>query len=69
MLGVPAKHVRRNNGMAKEITMTRSDVKKVAWTLRLIGCGMLVGTFLLTLLGSERTSAATGSPLSARLAR
>ena len=38
--------------------MTRTDVRKLAWTLRLIGYGMLVGALALMFLGTARTSAA-----------
>jgi hypothetical protein len=40
--------------MRKEMPMTRSDVKKVAWTLRLIGYGMIGGATALLLLGASR---------------
>ncbi len=34
--------------------MTRSDVKNLAWTLRLIGYGLLGGAATLMLLGATR---------------
>ncbi len=40
--------------------MTRSDVKKLAWTLRLIGYGLLVGAAALMFLGTEHASASSG---------
>ncbi|HEX4585616.1 MAG TPA: hypothetical protein VH183_12365 [Burkholderiaceae bacterium] len=49
--------------------MTRTDVKKVAWTLRLIGYGMLFGAFALMLLSGQHTAAAPGSSASARLVK
>ncbi len=42
--------------------MTRSDVKKVAWTLRLIGYGLLAGAFALMAMGAQRVSATPGAP-------
>jgi hypothetical protein len=55
--------------MAKEIAMTRTDVKKLAWTLRLIGYGMLFGTVAMMLFGVQRTSTAPGSSVQARLVK
>jgi hypothetical protein len=55
--------------MAKEMVMTRSDVKKLAWTLRLIGFGMLAGAAALVFVGGEHASAAQGRVMSARLTR
>jgi len=40
--------------------MTRSDVRKVAWTLRLIGYGMLVGAAALMFVGSGHASGTPG---------
>ena len=37
--------------------MTRSDVKKLAWTLRLIGCCLLMGAAGLMFLGAQHASA------------
>jgi hypothetical protein len=54
MLRLTFKAGRRNNPMRKEMPMTRSEVKKVAWTLRLIGYGMLGGAVALLLLGVSR---------------
>ena len=48
--------------------MTRTDVRKLAWTLRLIGYGMLVGALALMVLGTTRSSAAPAAS-SARIAR
>ncbi len=45
-----------------EVAMTRSDVKKVAWTLRLIGYGLLAGAFALMAMGAQRVSATPGAP-------
>lgn len=64
MLRPLAKHVRRKNGMAKEMAMTRSNVKKLAWTLRLIGYGMLMGAAALMFLGTEHASASSARPSS-----
>jgi hypothetical protein len=36
------------------MVMTRSDVKKLAWTLRLIGYGLIGGAATLMLLGASR---------------
>ncbi len=41
--------------------MTRTDVRKLAWVLRLIGYGMLGGAATLMLLGASRVSAAPQS--------
>ena len=53
-LGLPLKRDRRENSTRKGMLMTRSDVKKVAWTLRLIGYGLLGGAATLMLLGASR---------------
>jgi hypothetical protein len=45
--------------MAKEMAMTRSDVKKLAWTLRLIGCSLLVGAAALMFVGTQHASASS----------
>jgi len=45
--------------------MTRSDVKKVAWTLRLIGYGLLVGSLALVAMGAPHASAAPACSTSA----
>jgi hypothetical protein len=37
--------------------MTRSDVRTLAWTLRLVGLGMLAGAAALVLAGAGRASA------------
>jgi len=42
--------------------MTRTDVRKLAWILRLIGLGMLGGAAALMLLGAGRVSAPTPMP-------
>jgi hypothetical protein len=34
--------------------MTRSDVRKLAWTLRLLGAGLLGGALMLMLAGAGR---------------
>ena len=52
----------RNNGPAKEMAMTRSDVRKLAWTLRLVGYGLLVGAAALMFLGGEHASAQSARP-------
>jgi hypothetical protein len=49
----------------KEMAMTRSDVKKLAWTLRLIGYGLLVSAGALMFLGTEHASATSSRPASA----
>jgi hypothetical protein len=51
------------------MVMTRSDVKKLAWTLRLIGFGLLGGAVTLMVLGAERTSAAPASSAPVQLVR
>ena len=48
--------------------MTRTDVRKLAWTLRLIGYGMLVAALSLMVLGTQHSSAAP-SASSARVVR
>ena len=67
MLRPHAKQVRRNNGMAKEMAMTRSNVKKLAWTLRLIGYGMLAGAVALMFLGTQHALASSAKPASTSL--
>jgi hypothetical protein len=69
MLRPHAKHVRRDNGMAKEMAMTRSDVKKLAWSLRLIGYGMLVGAVALMFLGTQHALASSAKPASTALVK
>ncbi len=49
--------------------MTRSDVKKLAWTLRLIGFAMLMGAAALMFLGTERASASSTRPASSTLVK
>ena len=49
--------------------MTRTDVRKLAWTLRLIGCGMLMGAAALMFLGTEHASASSGRPVSSAFAK
>ncbi|HUD24069.1 MAG TPA: hypothetical protein VMQ45_00145 [Burkholderiaceae bacterium] len=49
--------------------MTRRDVKKLAWALRLVGYGLLGGAVALMFLGADRTSAAPAAFASARLIR
>ena len=39
--------------------MTRTDVRKLAWTLRLIGYGMLVAAAALMFLGTQHASASS----------
>ena len=51
------------------MVMTRSDVKKLAWTLRLIGYGLLGGALTLMALGAGHSSAAPSSFASARLVK
>jgi hypothetical protein len=51
--------------MAKEMAMTRSNVKKLAWTLRLLGYGMLMGAAALMFLGTEHASANSARSVSA----
>ena len=65
MLRPPVKRARRNNVITKEMAMTRSDVKKLAWTLRLIGCGLLVGAAALMFAGTQHASASSARPASA----
>ena len=69
MLRPLAKPVRRNNGMAKEMAMTRSNVKKLAWTLRLIGFSMLMGAAALMFVGTGHASAGSGRPVSSVFAK
>jgi len=47
--------------------MTRSDVRKIAWTLRLLGLGMLGGAFALMLVGAGRVPHPESSAPIARL--
>jgi hypothetical protein len=58
MLRRPVKPFGGKNGGAKEMVMTRTDVRKLAWTLRLVGYGLLMGAAALMFLGSEHASAA-----------
>ena len=69
MLRPPAKEVRRNNGTAKEMAMTRSDVKKLAWTLRLIGFGLLISAAALMFFGTQHASARSSRPVSTSYAK
>jgi hypothetical protein len=70
MLRPPVKDPRGNNAMAKEMAMTRSDVRKIAWTLRLVGYGLLMGAAALTFLASSHASASSGArPASPTFAR
>jgi hypothetical protein len=69
MLRGPAKRIRGNNVIAKEIAMTRTDVRKLAWTLRLIGYGMLTVTVGLMLFATQLSSAAPSTFASARPAK
>ncbi len=48
--------------------MTRTDVRKVAWTLRLIGYGLLVGAAALMFLGTQHASASSSRSPSAPFA-
>jgi len=41
--------------------MTRSDVRKIAWTLRLVGYGLLMGAVALMFLASGHATAAAGA--------
>lgn len=47
--------------------MTRSDVRKLAWTLRLTGVGLLGGAFTLMLAGAGRMTspASMSAPVAA----
>lgn len=49
--------------------MTRSDVKKLAWTLRVIGYGMLVGAVALMFLGTQHALASSAKPASTALVK
>ena len=49
--------------------MTRTDVRKLTWTLRLIGYGMLAVTVGLMLFATQLTSAAPSTFASARLSK
>jgi len=42
--------------------MTRTDVRKLAWTLRLLGLGMLGGAAVLMLMSAGRLSAPVVTP-------
>jgi hypothetical protein len=55
--------------VAKEMAMSRSEVRKLAWTLRLIGYGLLVGAAALMVLGTQHASATSGRPASASLVK
>ncbi|HEX4599066.1 MAG TPA: hypothetical protein VH278_14835 [Burkholderiaceae bacterium] len=44
--------------------MTRSDVKKLAWTLRLVGYGLLMSAAALMFLGTQHASATSSRPSS-----
>ncbi len=59
MLRAPVKRSRPKNARVKETDMTRTDVRKIAWTLRLIGYGMLVGAGALMFLGAQHASASS----------
>jgi hypothetical protein len=45
--------------------MTRTNVRKLAWTLRLIGCGLLMGAAALMFLGTQHASASSSRVASA----
>ncbi len=45
--------------------MTRSNVKKLAWTLRLTGYSLLMGAAALMFLGTEHASASSARSVSA----
>lgn len=45
--------------------MTRSNVRKIAWTLRLIGYSLLMGAATLMFLGTQHASATPGRIASA----
>ena len=47
--------------------MTRSDVRKLAWTLRLLGAGLLGGALMLMLAGAGRMTspASMAAPVAA----
>jgi hypothetical protein len=47
-----------------EMAMTRSDVKKLAWTLRLVGYGLLMSAAALMFLGTQHASATSSRPSS-----
>jgi len=45
--------------MGKELGMSKTDVRKLAWVLRLIGYGMLIGSAAMLFLGVQHASAAS----------
>jgi len=51
--------------VAKEMAMSRSEVRKLAWTLRLIGYGLLIGAAALMVLGTQHASASSARSASA----
>lgn len=61
MLHGPVKPFGGNNGGAKEMVMTRADVRKLAWTLRLVGYGLLMGAAALMFIGSVHASSGVPS--------
>ena len=54
MLDATPKVGGRNNLIAKGDVMTRSDVRKLAWTLRLIGYGLLASAATVMFMGAAR---------------
>lgn len=52
MLGASPKADGRNNATSKEMVMTRTDVRKIAWTLRLIGYGLLASAAAVMVMGA-----------------
>src|ERR1700739_1477114 len=46
--------------MGKEMGMTRTDVRKLAWVLRLIGYGLLIGSAAMLCMGVQHAAAASG---------
>jgi len=49
--------------------MTRTDVRKLALVLRLIGYGMLIGSAAMLFLGVQHASAATARPAAPAIVR
>jgi hypothetical protein len=64
MLHRPVKPFGGNNGVAKEMVMTRTDVRKLAWTLRLVGYGLLMGAAALMFIGVHASAAPSAHPAS-----
>jgi hypothetical protein len=55
--------------MGKESGMSKTDVRKLAWVLRLVGYGMLIGSAAMLFLGVQHASAAPSGPAPLAIAK